>query len=1138
MSKYGLNKYGAFKYGEHGTSEYYNAHLVATATDYATTSLSWTGITPDPADDSPTHWALVRSFLGAVDNPENGEVVDGGVYSVFRTSYVDENISYTRYNSEVIYSFWVFNPTTGWKFCGKSSDIVVGDTGSLSKITKWIPRAWLNTSYGVGDSQGEVEDSNRLTQHLSAYAFEYDKLRSQVSVLENTSNPIYAHTSLLPHFVTDYGFSYEPSLGDTYHSTLYRVGNIVNSLKGTEEGITAYVTALTHLSSKLVYGHNLFLDYNDASFEESIGNWTASSGTLVRKTYVTPNTQPTPYGTDSSYPLRAVGYASLTTAATTAVTISLPGNSHSPITYGVPVLPSTQYIFSGWVKHLTNAASVTAQIKWYNEIGGYISQTTISPTYTTTSSWTEFVSKSDSGRNGQLSPTYAAYATVFLTVTPSSGSSSEYVFDMFQFTTADNSLAYEDARLITVELEGNASNYLLNPSFEGGSGFWTPYNGSLIQNSLVSSADVKSGTYTGQFTSTANGRAGIVSHWINIDTKQNYVFSAYVAGTTGRTLRARMEFSHHPSTSANMYANVTAVSGTGSVVTYTGTNTFAVGQTVVITDFDPVEYNITGPITAASPTSFSVAGTATGTLNLSGSAYVTLSQADTILTDANGEYFSNDVYYVEAEPVTMDGTLKRITVIGTSPSHTKDSGLPLAKVSLYFDNNVAGDVYYIDAASLQDGVTELTYFDGVQGILPTDPLTQPYFYPGDCFWEKKTRTNFVSNPSFEDTTNWTAGSGTTLTSETPGSYTALFGSNSGKVAYTTNGSITATVYLPSTAIGGEDVVVSAYVRNAAGTYTIGTNPGGTAPTSTTFAVASGLKAQWIRVHNTRQLQAGETSFTFSLAISGSSETYFHVDGAQAEYGATPTGFIDPTIASEITVIPNPSHTATNIYTTRKPSIYGGKSIYVNNYNTKFNRLNDTLSLVMPIGSTWQVVAGYPSVTTPDLTDSLIPSASFEKDLGSWVAESSTLSRVVSKGTIFGEYVTQGQAYCKVVTTHVSGTASFGIKTSSVPVKAGHGYYASVAVRPDNANTYGTYTLTVTFYTATGAVATYGGTPTDAIFTHTLSTVNTTSRWANLSVMCPSNTTGAASYAVVEVVYQPSSFDASQAFHVDRAVFRE
>ena len=330
--------------------------------------------------------------------------------------------------------------------------------------------------------------------------------------------------------------------------------------------------------------------------------------------------------------------------------------------------------------------------------------------------------------------------------------------------------------------------------------------------------------------------------------------------------------------------------------------------------------------------------------------------------------------------------------------------------------------------------------------------------------------------------------------------------------------------------------------------------------------------QWIRISAIRQLVQGETSFTLNIGIlppapffpgGGPGYTlaptsFFHIDGVQAEYGRVAGRFLDTTVTG-VNSIQNPSHPDTTISVGQISSIGGGKSNYIANYDLKYDRLKNSLDLVMPHGSTWCLKPGIPTYDYPDLKESLIPSASFEKDLGKWVGNNSGLNRVISRGTLSGDYVTHGAAYCRVGTHGTSNaTKVFGIHTENISVYQGHGYYLSVALRPENSDSTGTYTVRVDFYALGGTeVKVYYGeidgamqfSPVTNVFTGSYTdrtdefrqkvvTISNTDRWSFVNLVMPAYTTENVSYAVLTVTYTPDTFVAGQAFHIDRAVFRE
>ena len=69
-------------------------------------------------------------------------------------------------------------------------------------------------------------------------------------------------------------------------------------------------------------------------------------------------------------------------------------------------------------------------------------------------------------------------------------------------------------------------------------------------------------------------------------------------------------------------ATITSAAGNGAAITYTAFNGFSLGQTVVVSGINPSQYNVTGVVTSASFTQFTVASTATGSYISGGSALI------------------------------------------------------------------------------------------------------------------------------------------------------------------------------------------------------------------------------------------------------------------------------------------------------------------------------------------------------------------------------------------------------------------------------------------------------------------------------------------------------------------------------------
>ena len=204
MAKYGVRRYGTFKYGQlDSTGVYFNSGITAKAVDYNKTHISWNTMSYDPNRPTPTHWRLVKSFTGTPDDPFDAVLVQGGALSLFSTSYVETFVD--KPNSQVNYSLWLFN-SEGWIFCGSADTIIVDQTTTLNKLTKWIPRAWLNnTVEKIGDATGEPESTNVLEEILYAYSFMYDKIAVEGLLLERTSDQAGINNSLVLPKILDLG---------------------------------------------------------------------------------------------------------------------------------------------------------------------------------------------------------------------------------------------------------------------------------------------------------------------------------------------------------------------------------------------------------------------------------------------------------------------------------------------------------------------------------------------------------------------------------------------------------------------------------------------------------------------------------------------------------------------------------------------------------------------------------------------------------------------------------------------------------------------------------------------------------------------------------------------------------------------
>jgi len=1033
MAKYAFGIYGnpSFKYGQSDADRlYYSAKLTAWAFNYGSISLRWKAVTADPAavalGELLTHWRITKTFTGTPDGAYSGDVITSGTTSSFPTSYIDTASDLSVESKEVTYTLWLFSTLSGWINCGSSSVNTVVQSTTQRYFKNWLPAAWLNESSGIGDAVGEYED-NEIGAVLDSYGFEYDKIKTQAELLYNSFDAYKIPSKLLKNKITDLGFIYEPALGDTYHRSLYKTGNFINSAKGTTSGITTYSTALTHWDSSITYGNNLFLDYNDSSFEESVGRWSATNGTIAVCTYAntlstlgTGLTPPKPYLYDADYPLRQVSLGVVTAASTSDITLRCPGASTSSLLYGIPVTSGTKYIFKGYIRGVTAAYTAVAKIQWFDGSGTSISTSASGPTVSGgTNAWVEFKSPSTTIEDGLVAPANAVYAKPTIVITPAA-SGNKFVLDMLQFRalpsvdiTASGKLpayTYEDARLVEVNIFPDLQNLIPNPGFDLGVGGWEPYNSELTQETAAPSTAVIFGNSVAKLTALSDGRVGMVSDWITINPGAPHSFAIYASGSA-KPAKARIEFS----------------------------------------------------------------------------APQTEEEQTAVLVDENGRYFKPDPYFADSDAVTLSNTAQKLSVSAVGSVSTPDYGNPLCKVSIYVDNAVAGDVFYFDAAILTESSEVKDYFQGNGAPVPSDPNATRYYGNNECGWERRDQLNMVSVSSLQDTSKWTAASGTTIATNTS---TFLYGTSSMSVSASGGGSATTIVTLPmGAALGGEDISVSAYVRGVVGLYSISTN----GQESRNFRITAANT--WVRINTQRIAVAGEVQFSVTIGLSeaGTGTKVFYVDGMQAEYGRIPTPYIDPANVATA-VIANPANDQETISMANSLMVSSGKSYYANRYVQKYARLKSTLNKVMPVGSTWSISTPKTIIGFPDVDNNLAPSGSFEKSTYGWSGISATLTRTIARGSIFDETLVQGAAYCKVKAT---GTGTFGTTTDFIAITPGKGYYNSVAVRPENEDSYGQYVLTLKWY---DLAFNFLREKTDTV------TLNRGDRWAYLDIVAPGSKT--------------------------------
>jgi hypothetical protein len=267
---------------------------------------------------------------------------------------------------------------------------------------------------------------------------------------------------------------------------------------------------------------------------------------------------------------------------------------------------------------------------------------------------------------------------------------------------------------------------------------------------------------------------------------------------------------------ANNTANISNASGNGSTVTYTASNNFAVGQTVTVSGINPSRWDGSGVITAANASSFSIAGTTTGTpAYISGGSATAPSLLNTTGTVATQSFSSFTIASTRRGNYTSGGSLNV-------------SGLTFKVGDIYFQYNTSRQVI---AQSTFDGssfvstpITNTVIANLDAGKITAGTITGIAYNNGSGTFSVSPSGNLVATSAI------ITGQITATSGSFTGAVFASSGSFTGAVT-ATSGSFTGSIYSTSGTIGGF-TLASTYLSGSGGftLYSNGTIDGGNANT--------------------------------------------------------------------------------------------------------------------------------------------------------------------------------------------------------------------------------------------------------------------------------------------------------------------
>ena len=288
MARYGVNYYGLAKYGSETTVSYAATGFSATSTDYGTIKLKW---------NSPIgKWSkikLVRNSYGFPVDYLDGEQLDikanGNLFAYQETdptTFVDSGLAT---NAFYYYSLFVFERVNfTWKRVGDILGLAVNDYGYTDTLYNYLPEVYkISTTNEVVGSSG----NDTLYSFLSLFGFQLSQYHTYTNLLVNRYDTSKLNGKLLPSLLQELAIAYEPEIGYQQSRILARDAGELYKAKGSADGLREFLKAFTGWAipsattttplspvEGIQIGHNLMLDYNDSSFEESVGHW-LSDGT-------------------------------------------------------------------------------------------------------------------------------------------------------------------------------------------------------------------------------------------------------------------------------------------------------------------------------------------------------------------------------------------------------------------------------------------------------------------------------------------------------------------------------------------------------------------------------------------------------------------------------------------------------------------------------------------------------------------------------------------------------------------------------------------------------------------------------------------------------------------------------------------
>ena len=706
MARYGVDYYGLVAYGSDSTSfvEFDASPFTATPIGYQKIRLEWTS----PSGD----WSrirLVRNTYGFPLSVDDGAVVydepksfDVGVYD--DTGQIPDEIG-LKPGIAYHYSLFVFDTQNEvWVKSGNAFGISIKDYGTFDYLYNAIPGIYRTNNLKVITDTGANED---LEDFLRIFAVALDLYKTNADLVRQTYDTSVAYAPIIPVMMQQFGLAFEPELGLQQSRILLRNVAYIDKSKGSLEGIENFIKAFTGYDQITTPSKNIMLDYNDSSFEESVGRWESiARATLdrVNNAVVAPYVEST---LPSLFPNKATGALRVTCGSGGDAEFAC--GLSAPKTRGIPVKEGFVYTFSIYSRAASTTRGIYLDIRWFNLYGQELSRAGETNWTNSAGGWTR-------GSVTDTAPVDCFFMVPTIRIQGSAASEVHY-FDAAQVEESSIGVTdFEEARGINITLKATRVNELENPGFDTTITPWVVTGATGTRTNTIKDTD-RNSAYSLALTSTTNDVVEVsYNRFMPVSSGFWYSASGYIrTGFTGNRTEDRLGnwviswydsnqtlISTSTDSAKNLteFYNVTEYYRTQGILTvYTSeTTSLVAGQDVRLLDFDDPSLDGEYEVQFVSGRFFQVVSA------------------------------GPDIDLTEVNPGTYVQDLK-LDFVRNSYSALSPTNAAYAKIKFVWDNPLNGQIIHLDSCMFERSTIAKPYFDGSTGFSSTSDLvweSSPY----------------------------------------------------------------------------------------------------------------------------------------------------------------------------------------------------------------------------------------------------------------------------------------------------------------------------------------------------------------------------------------------------------------------------